>query len=289
MDFDYKVKVWFNPSGRNMMNTKRMMEIALDLAGLTTTPVDSGIHVAGQDIKKVLIGIDMGTPELMLADKLGVDCVVSHHPTAGAQIVDFAKVMDVQIDKMVEFGVPINRAQKALRKKIDVLENALHSRNFDRPSSAARLLGMPYMNIHLPVDLVGQRLMQTYLNEKTEGQPKVTLKEVVEVIGAHEAYRDTLAKPVIRVGRPTDYAGKIAVLFAGGTNGGADVFEAYFDAGVGTIVAMSLPEDVKKAVEAQGIGNVVVAGHMASDSIGLNVLIESWERAGLEVIKMSGL
>lgn len=99
------------------MNTKQMLEIALELAGLDETPVDSGIHVEGEHIKKVLIGVDMDTAELMLGDKLGVDCVVSHHPMAGTQIVDFAKVMDIQIDKMIEFGVPINRAQKALRKK----------------------------------------------------------------------------------------------------------------------------------------------------------------------------
>jgi hypothetical protein len=79
------------------------------------------------------------------------------------------------------------------------------------------------------------------------------------------------------------------VLFAGGTNGGADVFKAYFDAGVGTIVCMHVPEDVKKAVEEQSIGNIIVAGHMASDSIGINAIIDVWEKAGVEVIKMSGI
>ncbi len=271
------------------MNTKQMMDMALELAGLEETPVDSGIHVDGENIKKVLIGVDMETAELMLGDKLGVDCVVSHHPMAGTQIVDFAKVMDIQIDKMVEFGVPINRAQKALRKKTSSVELNSHVRNFDRPSSAARLLGMPYMNIHLPADIIGEKIMQSYLNDAVKDKPKATLQDVVDAISAFEEYKDTLAKPVIRVGGPSDYAGKIAVLFAGGTNGGAAVYKSYFDAGVGTIVAMHVPEDVKKAVEEQGIGNVVVAGHMASDSIGLNKIVEAWEKSGVEVIKMSGL
>lgn len=271
------------------MNTKRMMDIALDLAGLTEVPVDSGIHVEGTDIKKVLIGVDMDTPELMLGDKLGYDCVVSHHPMAGTQIIDFAKVMDIQIDKMVEFGVPINRAQKVLRKKTSSVELNSHVRNFDRPSSAARLLSMPYMNIHLPADIIGENIMQAYLNEKADKNPKITLEEIVDAINDFEEYKDTLAKPVIRVGGPKDYAGKIAVLFAGGTNGGAAVYKSYFDAGVGTIIAMHVPEDVKKAVEEQGIGNIIVAGHMASDSIGLNKIVEAWEKEGLEVTKMSGL
>jgi len=271
------------------MNTKRMMEIALELAGISEVPVDSGIHVDGENIKKVLIGVDMDTQELMLGDKLGVDCVVSHHPTAGSQIIDFAKVMDIQIDKMVEFGVPINRAQKVLRKKTKTVELNSHVRNFDRPSSAARLLNMPYMNIHLPADIIGEKIMQSYLNDKADGNPKITLGDVLDALNELDVYKNTLAKPVIRVGGEKDYAGKIAVLFAGGTNGGADVYKSYFDAGVGTIVAMHVPEDVKKAVEEQGIGNIVVAGHMASDAVGLNKLVEAWEKEGLEVIKMSGL
>ncbi len=35
---------------------------------------------------------------------------------------------------------------------------------------------------------------------------------------------------------------------------------------------------LKKAVEEQGIGNIVVAGHMASDAIGLNKIVEAWEK-----------
>lgn len=271
------------------MNTQRMLDIALDLAGLDETPVDSGIHVAGDGIKKVFIGVDMDTAELMLAEKLGADCVVSHHPMAGTQIVDFAKVMDIQIDKMMEFGVPINRAQKALRKKTSSVDLNSHVRNFDRASSAARLMNMPYMNIHLPADIIGERTIQKYLNERVGVNPKATLQDILDALNEFEEYKETLAKPVIRVGGPSDYTGKIAVLFAGGTNGGAAVYKSYFDAGVGTIVAMHVPEDVKKAVEEQGFGNIVVAGHMASDSIGLNKIVEAWEKEGLEVVKMSGI
>ncbi len=43
------------------MNTKEMMQIALDLAGLTEMPSDTSISVEGEDITNVLAGIDMGT------------------------------------------------------------------------------------------------------------------------------------------------------------------------------------------------------------------------------------
>ena len=271
------------------MNTKEILDIALELAKLDTCPVDSGITLEGDNIKKVLFGIDMETPELMLGKQLGADLVISHHPKAGSQTMDFDKVMLVQIDKMVEFGVPINKAQKALRKKLTSISMAYHVSNYDKVASAARLLEMPYMNIHMPADVITENFVQDYLDEFTSDKPKVTLSEICDKLLELREYKESLAKPIIRVGSPSDYAGKVAVLMAGGTNGGADVYKAYFDAGVGTIICMHVPEDVKKAVEEQNIGNVIVAGHMSSDSIGLNIIISELEKRGIEVVKMSGI
>lgn len=271
------------------MNTKEIMDIALELAGLEDIPADSGIIVEGKDIKKVLIGVDMETPELLLGKELGVDCVISHHPTTGKPRVKFHKVMEVQIDRMVKFGVPINKAQKALKKKVGKVDRATHVTNFDRVASAARLLKMPYLNIHMPADKITENYVQSFIDKRFEDKPKATLKDVIEELKEIDEYKNAIAGPVIRVGSEKDYAGKIAVLMAGGTNGGADVFKAYFEAGVGTIVCMHVPEDVIEEVEKQNIGNVIVAGHMASDSIGLNIIIKELEKKGIEAIKMSGI
>lgn len=271
------------------MNLRTMMDEALQLADLKKEPFDTGIQHEGKDIKRVLMGVDMETAELLLAKELGFDAVVSHHPHTGAPTVEFAKVMDIQIDRMMHFGIPVNRAQKALREKQGSVERASHAENYDRTASAARLLDMPYMNIHLPADLIGERQIQSYLESSFQDKPKAKLKDVIEALKAHPAYQNALAGPVIRVGGENDYAGRIAVLFAGGTNGGAEVYKAYFEHGVGTIVAMHLPPEVKKAVEEQNIGNVIVAGHMASDSIGLNAIAAHWRTLGLEVVTTAGI
>ncbi len=271
------------------MNTRELMSIALRLAGLEKEPYDTIISVEGENIQKILIGVDMETPEMLLAKDLGYDLVVSHHPKADETIVDFYKVMEVQIDKMVEFGVPINKAQKALAKKSKSVEINSHVSNYSRASSAAKLLNIPYMNIHMPSDLIGERFTQKYLNDKLGQNTKAKVQDILDALNELGLYDKSLSKPVVRCGSPTDYAGKIAVLFAGGTNGGADVYKAYFEAGVGTIVAMHAPEDVIKEVKEQNIGNIVVAGHMPSDSIGLNEIIKAWEEIGLKVTKMSGI
>ncbi|WP_320035500.1 hypothetical protein [Halarcobacter sp.] len=271
------------------MNTNDLMNIALDLAKLDEIPYDSGIIVEGENIKKVLIGIDMETPELLLAKELGYDCVVSHHPKADSCVVDFAKVMDVQIDRMVKAGVPINKAQKALRGRQASIDLGRHASNYDKVSSAARLMNLPYLNIHIPADFITEEIVQTRLDKAFDNKAKTTLKDIIEELNSWEYYQGKVAKPLIRVGSDNDYAGKIEVLMAGGTNGGVDVYKSYFEAGVGTIVAMHVPEDVQQAVIEQNIGNIIIAPHMPSDSIGLLEIVKAWRKAGFEVTCMSGI
>ncbi len=271
------------------MNTEEIMDLALSLAGLKEIPDDSGIIVQGENIKKILIGVDMQTPELLLGKELGVDCVIGHHPAAGKPRIEFYKVMENQIDRMVKFGIPINKAQKVLKKRIGKVDRASHVTNYDRVSSAAKLLNMPYLSIHTPADILSENFVQKFLDENFKDKPKTTLEDIVEALKGIDEYSNAIAGPRIRVGSKKDYAGKIAVLMAGGTNGGADVYKAYYEAGVGTIVCMHVPEDVKEEVEKQNIGNIIVAGHMASDSIGLNIIIKELQNKGIEAIKMSGI
>lgn len=271
------------------MDTNQIMETALELAGLSEIPADSGISNPGEGIRKILMGIDMETPEILLAAEIGADCVLSHHPKAGMQILDFHKVMERQIDVMMSFGVPANKAQRALAKRKEVVALNNHARNYDRAASAAKLMGMPYLNIHMPADIISENTVQAHLDRLFLNAPKTTLSEVVGALKALPEYKKSLSEPVIRVGRGGDFAGRIAVLMAGGTNGGEDVFKAYFEAGVGTIVCMHVPDEVRRAVEQQDIGGIIVAGHMASDSIGLNRIADALESRGVAVIRGFGI
>ena len=271
------------------MNTNDLMNIALRLAKLKKRPYDTNIIVEGENIKKVLIGIDMETPELLLAQQLGYDCVVSHHPKADSCLVDFAKVMDVQINRMVKSGVPINKAQKVLKKRQANVDLNSHPLNYDRVSSAARLMNMPYLNIHIPADFITEKIVQKRVDKAFKNKAKTKLQDIIENLNSWKYYKEKIAKPLIRVGSPSDYAGRIEVLMAGGTNGGVDVYKSYFEAGVGTIIAMHAPEDVIKAVKEQNIGNIIIAPHMPSDSIGLLKIVKAWRKEGIEVTCMSGI
>lgn len=65
------------------MDTKQILDLALSMAGMSEVPGDSGVLVHGENIKKVLIGVDMGTAEILLARELKVDLVIGHHPVGG--------------------------------------------------------------------------------------------------------------------------------------------------------------------------------------------------------------
>jgi len=269
------------------MTTKQMMDTALELAGIDYIPGDSDIVVPGEGIKKVLVGVDMDTAELLLAKELGYDCVVSHHPkNTNPKMLD---VMDSHIQRLVKLGVPINKAQKALAPKKDELSYFQHVSNSRRSESAAKLMGMPFLSLHTPADIISQATVQKFLDEKFADKPDTKLEDVTKALEEIGEYKNSARKPVIRVGAGNSYAGKIFVLMAGYTGPGAAVHKLYFEGGVGTLILMHIPEKDAKELNEHKTGNVIVAGHMSSDSIGLNVIADKWREMGLEVTMMSGV
>ena len=269
------------------MTTLELMDIALKAANLDKMPADCGIIVPGEGIKKVLMGVDMDTAELMLAKQLGYDCVVSHHPRNTN--VDMLDVLKDHIQKLEALGVPRNKSQKLLEERKEELSYNQHVSNSRRSESAAKLLGMPFICVHTPADKIGEAIVQAFLDEKFKDKPETTVQEVVEALEGIGEYKNSARKPVIRVGSKESYAGKIYVLMSGLTGPGPKILKAYFEAGVGTLVKMHIPEKDAKEVKEQGIGNVVIAGHMSSDSLGLNKIAQEWAKHGVETTMMSGI
>ena len=77
----------------------------------------------------------------------------------------------------------------------------------------------------------------------------------------------------IIVGSGKRRAGKIFVDMTGGTEGSEGALEKLSDSGIGTIVGMHMSEKHYQNAEKFHI-NVVIAGHMASDTLGLNLLLD---------------
>jgi len=271
------------------MNTDDIMAVALDLAQLTNVPSDSTVHVPSDNVRKVYATIDCDVADLLLARELKCDAVLSHHPE-GASTVYGWPLIRRQIDQMAEHGVPIAKAEAAVVRRMAAVEIGSHGRNYGRVMQAAQLLRMPFLNVHLPCDIVTRRLIAEKMAPFNQPDSRARVSAVVEALQEFPEQQRALTEPKIALGSPDSFAGRVAVAIGGYTSGGIDVLQAYFEAGVGTVLSMHFPEaDIRAARERKLAGNLLLTGHMASDSIGINVFLDELERLGLKIVRGGGI
>jgi hypothetical protein len=253
-----------------------------DIEKLTNPYKDTRILYGSDDkeIRNVLVGIDMEVPEILLADRLSqkgqkIDLVLAHHPE-GKAYVNFYEVMGLQSDVLNKFGVPINIAENILEPRIKEVSRRVMPVNHNRAVDAARLLDIPFMNCHTPAD----NCVATYLQKIFDTKKPKFLSDIIDLLLEIPEY-DYAAKfgngPVILVGNPSRRAGKIFVDMTGGTEGSVEMFDKLAVAGVGTVVCMHLSEEHYKHIEKSKI-NAIVAGHISSDNLGLNLLFDAAEK-----------
>ena len=101
----------------------------------------------------------------------------------------------------------------------------------------------------------------------------------------------SLILPELWLGVAENQVGRWVVQMAAGTNGDAPVYRTYYEHGIDTILAMHIDErDLRELEELQRPeANLVITGHIPSDSIGMNRVIDALEKQGLEVIADSGV
>ena len=264
-----------------------------DLENLTNPYADTRIlHGAGnEDIKTALVGIDMEMAEVLLADRLSskgqkVDLVISHHPE-GRAYANFYEVMNMQADILKKLGVPISIAEGLLDGRIKEVERKLLPVNHTRAVDVARLLNIPFLCVHTPAD----NMVASYLQRLFDKRKPDTLGDILKILMEIPEYREAAANnagPRIFLGSKDRTAGRIFVDMTGGTEGAKNIFESLVNAGVSTIVAMHLSEDHRKEAEKHHV-NVVIAGHISSDNLGMNMIIDAIQKKGaLKVITCSG-
>jgi len=239
-------------------------------------------------VKKLIVGIDMKEPELLLADKLGdIDLVVSHHPV-GIGLAGLDEVMALQTDVLNLYGVPINVAEGLLKKRISEVARGVSSSNHNRSVDVARLLKMPYMCLHTVCD----NLAADFLKKKIEKVKPVYVSDIMDLLLEIPEYQEASkikAGPKLFAGSRENHCGKVALTeITGGTEGSVEIYERLAQAGIGTVIGMHMSEKHTEAAKAAHV-NAVIAGHISSDSIGVNLLLDEIEKKGVEVVPASGL
>lgn len=247
------------------------------------------LHIADdKEIKKVLVGIDIEPAEVLLAKEIGnIDLIISHHPI-GKALATLADVMDLQIDLLNKYGVPVNVAEGLMREKISEVARGVNKYNHQRTVDAAKILSLNLMCAHTACD----NLAANFLKEKIESVKIERIEDLVKLLKEIPEYKEAGkfgAGPKIFVGSPENRCGKIALTeITGGTEGSPKLYEKMAQAGIGTVVGMHISEEHKKEAEAANV-NVVIAGHISSDSLGVNLFLDELEKKGIEIMPCSGL
>jgi len=254
---------------------------------------DTRIYVGDPDaeVTTLIGGIDMNTGEVLLADRLRekgvpVDAIYTHHPE-GWGLTRLDGVMEVLADIWAEAGVPIQAGEKLIAERMEEVKRRLMPVNYDQAIDAARLLGIPFLSAHTPTD----NLVVEYLNRYFEKKKPALIEDVQKALLDIPEYRIAAQKgagPYLGKSSPGARAGKILVDMTGGTEGPKTVIEKLADAGVGTIVGMHMGEEMREEADKHHI-HVVIAGHMSSDSLGINLFLDELERNGVKTIATSGL
>ena len=266
-----------------------------DLERLWNPYADSRFSVMADEARDMeaeclMWGIDVGPAEVLLADRLRergrkVSALVAHHPIGTAR-TKFPEVMWMQTDMYHEMGVPINVTEGLMKPRMDDVLRGVMGSNYNQGADAARLLGIPLFNVHSPADNMVQRYL-TDLFERTE--PK-RLGDLIDVLYTESEFRQAArynSPPEIIVGGKSNRCGRIVCKMTGGTSGPKEIYEKFAQAGVGTVVGMHFPESHIEEARKNNV-NIVISGHMSSDSLGVNLICDVWERHGIDVLPCSG-
>ncbi len=244
-----------------------------------------------ETLKTVLVGIDIEVGELILADTLKnrgkqIDAVIAHHPE-GLPYAMLYDVMKMQANILSLHGVPINVAESLMEHRVKEVQRRLMPINHTRAVDAARLIGLPFMNLHTPAD----NMVATYLQRLFDKEKPYTMGKVIDMLLGLDEYKQAAmngAGPNILIGSKERSAGKIFVDMTGGTEGSKDIFKMLPASDINTIVCMHLSEDHRKEAEKNHL-NVIIAGHIASDNLGLNLMFDRLlADSKINVIECSG-
>ncbi len=242
------------------------------------------------EVRGVMWGIDITPAEILLADRLRergrrIDAVLGHHPRGRAQ-ANFTEVMHVMEYMLEGLGVPITVAEDILAPRIKEVARAFAPTNFDQTVDAARLLDIPMMCLHSCTDNLVQRYLEDHLKERRPGMVGDIISALQELPEFERASRNN-SPPEVLVGDRGRRAGKIMVKMTGGTSGPKEMYDSLNKAGVGTVVCMHAPESHIEEARKSHI-NIVISGHMPSDSLGINLLADQVEDRGVEIVPCSG-
>jgi len=254
---------------------------------------DCGIHIddGKTEVKRILTGIDINEGEIILASQLNereqpIDLIIAHHPT-GRTLAGLHTVMDMQIEVFVKAGVPVHVAEKIMEERIKEVGRGVHPINHYKVIDMAGLLKVNLINTHTITDNLVTKFLEDHIEARKPRLVGDLLDCLLEIPEYQEAKRRG-AGPSLFTGNLKHRVGLNLVEMTGGTSPSDKVYKELSRYGVSTVIGMHMRDGARdKATENHM--NVVIAGHIASDSLGMNLFLDELEEKGIAIVPAGGL
>lgn len=232
------------------------------------------------NIKSIIVGVDVDGEELVVVDRLRakgkkIDLAFSHHPE-GKAYANFYEVMDLQVDIFSAKGVSLSVSEKLLNERKEQVYRRVSAANHSRSVDIARLLDINFLCMHTPCD----NLVYKYLDNVLGKEEPSNLSDIIDILFSFPEYRDAAKAnnpPRIVIGNKSSRCRNIYLEFTGGTEGPQKIYKELSARGIDTIVAMHQSEEHFKKCKDSNI-NVIFASHIASDNLGINLMLDHLEK-----------
>ena len=242
-------------------------------------------------VKTIMAGVDIEASELLLADRLNqkgkrIDMVLAHHPEGRAR-PDIYRVMGVARDILKQLGVYGKKVDNLLDERIKEVCRKILASNCTRSVDAAKLLDIPFMCAHTVADNFAYQYFNNFIRTKKPSK----VSDILDLLYTVPEYKIAMKNnvgPKIIMGKPSNKCGKILIEMTGGTEGPKDIYKELAKKKVKTFICMHLSEEHLKKAKKHDF-NVIIAGHISSDVLGINLLLDKVEKhQKLNVVSCSG-
>ena len=286
----------------NGLSTQDIMDIALNLVDMTEIPYDSGIHNPGENIRKIIFTMDANVGLLHMAKQIGFDAMVCHHPCG--VLLHQGEEYRKHIDLLVLHGVPRQTAVAAVGESIDRIVRDIENKRFrmlyyESPNEtilevdAAKLIGLPFMNIHNLFDEMGRRILQAKLDSAHEQAKDWALDDVIELVKDFPEARYAIAEygisPKIFLGNPEEPAGRVVFVHGALSSPHPEIIQCYWDNGFDTVIVLHSESENLERLRTKGTGKLILTGHFLGDSLGMTPFISALRKRGIAVTCTGGI
>lgn len=270
-----------------MLTVSKLIDRALALSGQRELSNDSyyNYKYLNKPIHYILAGIDMGTPEILAANQIEFDCVFGHHPAGGSAIQNLHMDIMYQITKLNKLGIIDDYCIKYIKGLSCKIEYDYYGFNYYRTPSLAELLNINFLTIHTTIDILTEKFIEEVILKKLSTNSSII--DLINELKTVNEIKQSIEDPRIVRGIPENTIGIVVPIFTCSPD--PNIFDLYFSRGIDTIIAMYVTSnfDVSKIPDDK---NLVVLGHMAGDSIGMNILLSDLKRDyTFQIKRISGL